>query len=152
VTTIVVQDDVVDESSGKLLETTQDFFAQQADGTVWYFGEITQSISEDGLVNTDGSFLAGVDGAKAGIIMKATPQAGDLYRQEFSLGNAEDAAEVTSTTGSESAPGASCSGDCVVTREFTPLEPGGDEQKVYAPGVGVIVDIDEATGERSELQ
>jgi hypothetical protein len=149
VTTIVVQDDVVDDS-GRLVETTQDFFAQKVDTTVWYFGEITQSISKDGLISTDGSFLAGVDGAKAGIIMGATPQVGDVYRQEFSLGDAEDAAEVTCTTGSESTTAASCSGNCVVTRDFTPLEPGGDEQKFYAPGVGVIVTI-EPTGERSEL-
>jgi hypothetical protein len=120
-------------------------------GAVWYFGEITQSMSEDGLISTDGSFLAGVDGAKAGIIMQATPQVGEVYRQEFSLGNAEDAAEVTSTTGSASVPGASCSGNCVVTREFTPLEPDGDEQKFYAAGIGVILDID-PDGTRSELQ
>jgi hypothetical protein len=151
VTTMIVQDDVVDECTGRLIETTQDFFAQQVDGTVWYFGEITQSVSENGLVSTEGSFLAGVDGAKAGIIMKGNPQIGDVYRQEFFLGDAEDVAEVTSTTGSESTPGASCSGNCVVTRDFTPLEPGGDEQKFYAPGVGEILTID-PTGERSELQ
>jgi hypothetical protein len=151
VTTMIVQDDVVDDGSGRLLETTQDFFAQHVNGAVWYFGEITQSMSEDGLISTDGSFLAGVDGAKAGIIMQATPQVGDVYRQEFSLGNAEDAAEVTSTAGSASVPGASCSGNCVVTREFTPLEPDGDEQKFYATGIGVILDID-PDGTRSELQ
>ena len=151
VKTIIVEDEVADECSGKVTEKTQDFFAQMIDATVWYFGEITQSISENGLISTDGSFLAGVDGAKAGIIMKATPQVGDVYRQEFSLGEAEDAAEVTSTTGTESTHGASCSGNCVVTRDFTPLEPGGDEQKFYAPGVGVFLEID-STGARNELQ
>jgi hypothetical protein len=150
VKTIVVQDDVEDDC-GQKLETTQDFFAQQSDGTVWYFGEITQSIDENGLIDTEGSFLAGVDGAKPGIVMKGNPQVGDLYRQEFFLGDAEDAAEVISITGSEMVPGASCSGHCVVTRDFTPLEPGADEQKFFAPGVGEILTI-EPTGERSELQ
>lgn len=148
VTTIVVQDDVVVEN--QLVESTKDFFAQHVDGTVWYFGEITQEFADNGLISVDGSFLAGVDGAKAGIVMKAAPKVGDVYRQEFSLGNAEDAAEVLSTTGTESTPAASCSGNCVVTRDFTPLEPGGDERKFYAPGIGVILTI-APTGERSEL-
>ena len=149
VTTMVVQDDVVDDQ-GHLVETTKDFFAQHVDGTVWYFGEITQEIDENGLISTDGSFLAGVDGGKAGIVMKAAPQVGDVYRQEFSVGNAEDAAEVLATNGTETVPGASCSGTCVVTRDFTPLSPGDDEQKFYAPGVGLILEIG-PDGDRTEL-
>jgi hypothetical protein len=72
---------------------------------------------------------------------------GDVYRQEFALGDAEDAAEVVSTTGSESVPAASCAGDCVVTRDFTPIEPDAAENKFYAPGIGLILEVDLETGE-----
>jgi hypothetical protein len=72
--------------------------------------------------------------------MKASPQVGDAYRQEFFLGDAEDLAEVVSVTGDEHAPAASCNGDCVVTREFTPIEPGHEANKHYAPGIGLILE------------
>ncbi len=54
-----------------------------------------------------------------------------------------------STTGSESAPAASCAGDCLVTREFSPLEPDTEEFKYYKPGVGQIVGVEDGT--RTEL-
>jgi hypothetical protein len=75
---------------------------------------------------------------------------GDAYRQEVSLGDAEDVAEVISITGSESTPGASCDGTCLVTRDFTPLEPGVEETKYYAPGVGLILEVG-MDGSRTEL-
>ncbi len=146
VTTIVVHDVVTDQSQVPK-EDTDDFFAQATDGTVWYFGEASQELDEDGeVLSVEGSFRAGVDGAKPGIIMKAAPKVGDVYRQEFALGEAEDAAEVISTTGTESVPAASCSGTCIVTHEFSPLEPDANEQKFYAPGIGVILEIDVAEG------
>lgn len=83
--------------------------------------------------------------------MLASPQAGDVYRQEVALGEAEDAARVISTTGSASVPAASCEGNCVVTRDFTPLEPDARERKFYAPGVGLILERDLVSGDRVEL-
>jgi hypothetical protein len=83
--------------------------------------------------------------------MKAAPQVGDVYRQEFALGEAEDLAEVLSVTGSATVPAASCNGDCVVTRDFTPLEPDVSENKFYARGIGPILEVDLETGERLEL-
>jgi hypothetical protein len=151
VTTIVVTDVVVAEVGGALLEDTVDFFVQDVDGNVWYFGESSKGFENGDLVSLEGSWMAGVDGAKPGIVMKASPAVGDAYRQEFALGNAEDAAEVIATNGNESVPATSCGGHCVVTKDFTPISPEAEENKYYAAGVGMILSIDVETGARTEL-
>jgi hypothetical protein len=74
-----------------------------------------------------------------------------VYRQEFSLGNAEDLAEILSLTGSATVPAASCNGDCLVTKDFTPMQPDLVENKYYASGKGVLLEINPETGERVEL-
>jgi hypothetical protein len=145
VTTIVIRD-IVKNTSDVVLEDTKDFFAQQTDGTVWYFGEAAKQFENGEIVGIEGSFEAGVAGAKPGIAMMGAPAVGKVYRQEFALGDAEDAGEVLSTTGSESVPGASCAGTCLVTHDFSPLEPDANEQKFYAPGIGVILEVDVAAG------
>ena len=142
--------DVVKED-GKVTEDTFDWYAQDKDGNVWYFGEISQEFEEGELVGIEGSWKAGVDGAKTGIIMKANPQVGYFYRQEFFLGDAKDMAEVIDLNGSESAPAAECVGDCLVTSESTPIEPDVSENKFYAPDIGLILEIDMETGNRVEL-
>ena len=83
--------------------------------------------------------------------MLADPAVGDVYRQELSLGNAEDAAEVVSVTDSESVPVADCDGTCVVTFDFTPLDPEALEYKYYTPGVGLMLEVDIESGDRLEL-
>ncbi len=83
--------------------------------------------------------------------MKATPAVGDVYRQEFSLNNAEDLAKVLRVKASATVPAASCKGNCVVTRDFTPIEPGVFERKYYAPGIGSILELKPQTGDRLEL-
>ena len=142
--------DVVDDD-GEVIELTKDWYAQDIYGNVWYFGEIAQDFEEGELISIDGSWKTGRDGDKAGIIMKAVPEVGDVYRQEFSLANAEDMGEVLSVTGTESVPAASCDGDCLVTKDFTPIEPDVFEHKYYAPGIGIILEVDMETGERVEL-
>src|SRR2546426_12140161 len=98
VTCIEVHDVVF--TDGVLPEDTRDWFAQDTAGNVWYFGENSQEL-EGGLpVSLEGSWTAGVDGAKPGIVMKANPMVRDFYRQAFSLGTAEDVAEVVSLTNS----------------------------------------------------
>jgi hypothetical protein len=149
VTCVVVTDVVADD--GTVVEDTDDFFAQDADGTVWYFGEISRNFENGELSNLDGSWRAGVDGARPGTIMKRMPVVGETYRQEFALGEAEDVAQVVSITASASVPAATCTGDCVLTRDFAPLEPGVEEQKYYARGIGLILETDVETGERVEL-
>jgi hypothetical protein len=148
VTCVEVHDTVM--LDGELAEDTLDWFAQDKAGNVWYFGENTHEL-EDGLITTiDGSFVAGVDGAKPGIVMKAHPAIGDFYRQEFDLANAEDYAETVSLTASVRVPWGSFS-NCLDSQETTPLEPELLEHKFYAPGVGNVLEVDQNTGDRVEL-
>jgi hypothetical protein len=155
--TCLVVNDVVEED-GEIIEDTDDWYAQDLNGNVWYCGEIAKNFEtfegddpEDAeLVDIEGSFKAGREGAKPGIVMLANPQVGNAYRQEAALGDAEDVAQVTSITETEAVLGASCDGNCLVTRDFTPLEPGVNESKYYAPGVGLILEVD-AEGVRVEL-
>jgi len=149
VTTIEVSDIVME--NGEPVEDTRDWYAQDVYGNVWYFGEVAQNFEDGVLTNLDGSWTAGVDQAKPGIAMEAAPQVGDVYRQEYLLGEAEDMGEVLDLYGSETAPAASCSGNCVVIRDFTPLEPDANEHKYYVPGIGNIVTVDVTTGDREEL-
>ncbi len=149
VTCTVVRDLVA--KNGTPVEDTDDYFAQDLDGNVWYFGELSQSFEGGELAGLDGSWTAGRDGAKAGMVMKRTPVAGETYRQEFFLGDAEDAAEVVSVTASATVPAVSCAGTCVQTLDFTPLEADAREHKFYAPGVGLVLEVDVETGSRVEL-
>src|SRR5213592_4242737 len=137
-------------TDGELTEDTLDWFAQDRDGNVWYFGENTHEL-EDGLITTiDGTFMAGVNGDKPGIVMKAHPAIGDFYRQEFSLANAEDFAETLSLTESVTVP-AGTFHNCLKSQETTPLETDLLEHKFYAPGVGNVLTVDATTGDREEL-
>src|SRR5437762_8857407 len=80
---------------GVLAEDTRDWFAQDTDGNVWYFGEDTKELDANGnVISTEGSCQAGVNGAQPGIVMEADPHVGDTYQQEFSVGVAEDMATV----------------------------------------------------------
>lgn len=147
---IVVRDTV--EEDGELIEDTVDWFAQDIYGNVWYFGEIAKNYEEGMLSDLDGSWEAGKDGAKAGIVMKGVHNVGDVYRQEWALAEAEDMGEILDTAASESSPAASCVGSCLLTHDFTPLEPEVSERKYYAPGIGVIVAFDtEDPDDREEL-
>jgi hypothetical protein len=156
--TCLVVNDVV-RVDGAVVEDTDDWFAQDAAGNVWYCGESVRDFAtfdgddpvEPELVAIDGSWKAGRDGAKAGIVMPANPQPGDFVRLELTWGEAEDAFEVLDTAANESTEAASCSHDCLVTRDFTPLSPEAEEHKYYAPNVGLIIEIDMVTGERVEL-
>ncbi len=154
----VVVNDVVTEA-GVLIENTDDWYAQDVDGNVWYCGEIAENYetfdddepNEPELVDTDGSWKGGRDGAKVGMLIPAVPVPGAVIRQEVLYGEAEDAIEIDSVTASESAPGGSCAGDCLKTLDFTPLEPDTLEAKYYAPGIGMILEVDEESGDRVEL-
>ena len=146
----VVHNTVVNRA-GVLIEDTVDWYAQDILGNVWYFGEIAQNFKGGYLANLNGSWVAGVDGAMAGIMMKALPARSVTYREELSLAVAEDSSEIISLTGSARVPAALCEGDCLVTRNFTPLEPGAVTTKYYLRGVGVILEVDAGTGDRKEL-
>lgn len=140
----VVRDTVTDES-GQLVEDTFDWFAQDVDGNVWYLGEDSTSYEDGQPVNTEGSWEAGVDGAEPGIVMPADPVEGDAYRQEFYAGEAEDLAEVRRFEASLDTPTDTYT-DVLVTGEWTPLEPDVVEEKYYAEGVGMVLEIKVAGG------
>ncbi len=131
----VVRDQVF--LNGELEEDTLDWFAQDREGNVWYFGEETAEYRQGKVVSTKGSWEGGVDGALPGIIMLADPQVGDIYRQEFYKGEAEDIGEVTGVGGSITVPLGTFT-DILVTEEWTPLEPSVRERKTYVPGIGVV--------------
>ena len=135
---------------GKLIEETLDWYAQDKDGNVWYYGEDSKEIENGKVVSTEGSWEAGVDGAQAGIMMEAHPKVGDTYRQEFYKGHAEDTAEVFMLNQSVTVPYGSYT-NALVTRERTPLEPDVIEEKHYAPGVGMVQDVAIA-GESDKIQ
>jgi len=133
-----------------LTEDTLDWFAQDKNGNVWYFGENTAELEGGLLATIAGSFLAGVNHDKPGIIMKAHPAVGDFYRQEFSLGNAEDNALTIGLNATVTVPFGTFD-HCLKSAETTPLEPDALEDKFFAPGVGNVLTIDQVTGERDEL-
>jgi len=121
-----------------LIEETFDWFAQDVDGNVWYFGEDTKELDEDGnVISTEGSWEAGVDGAEAGIIMLADPKKGDKYAQENAPDVAEDMAQVIGFEDSICVQ-YGCFDNVLVTKEWSPLERGVVEYKYYAEGVGFI--------------
>jgi len=135
---------------GVKIEDTFDWYAQDIYGNVWYFGEKSMEFEDGELLGFAGSWISGENGAYPGIIMKAVPEVGDVYRQEFLLGEAEDAGEVLAVD-EEVTIGLGTFLHCVRTRDFTPLEPGVNEHKSYAPGIGVILEVDLETGEQAEL-
>ncbi len=169
VTCVVVQDRA--EEEGKVKEDTFDWHALAKDGAVHYCGEISSEFEhfegddpeEPELIGTEGSWKAGRDGAKSGILMQAAPQVGQVYRQEWAFLEAEDAARVLSTAYGygddeeldehvpEDLAELLCDDDCVVTRDFTPIEPDVSERKYYAPGIGLFLEVNGETGETLQL-
>lgn len=151
---IVVRDQVWEIENGDeiLVEDTQDFFAQDLEGTVWYFGETSQEFEDEQLVSLDGSWVAGQDGAQPGIIMQADPNTNGVYRQEFLPGEAEDVARVIGRDEvTVDVPAGTFSDDVVQTREWSPLEPETIEFKFYAPDVGLVLETNPDTGEELVL-
>ncbi len=146
VATTVVHD-VTTDARGKVVEDTYDWYAQDTDGNVWYFGEDTTAY--DGRrKSTEGSWEAGVDGAEAGLVMAAHPRQGDGYAQEHLPGVAEDRAVVLSVTEQRTVPLGEYD-DMVQTEDTSPLDPGVVEHKYYAPGVGPVLEETVAGGSES---
>jgi hypothetical protein len=123
---------------GKLAERTTDWYAQDSRGHVWYYGEATAELDVSGRVkNTEGSWRAGVDGAKPGIVMPAHPRVGQSFRQEYLKGEAEDHFQVLSLSASLRVPYVA-SKHALLTKEWTPLEPDVLDHKVYVRGIGMV--------------
>jgi hypothetical protein len=135
---------------GALIEDTFDWFAQDEDGNVWYFGEKSYDVENGEIVDSTGSWEAGVDGAVPGLFMLAEPKVGVQYRQEFYEGVAEDEAKVVSLKRNVEVPFGEYE-ECLQTMEWTHLEPGARETKFYAFGIGMVLEMSRNGHDRVEL-
>jgi hypothetical protein len=151
VTARVVRDTVTER--GVPVEVTDDWFAQDDEGNVWYLGEYVTNYEDGEVVDHAGSFEAGVDGAQAGIAMPADPKPGMSYRQEYLKGEAEDRGAIV-TIGEEQVevPFGFYKKDVLMTRDLVPTEPRAQELKFYVPGIGPVLSIHtDGAGGRAEL-
>jgi hypothetical protein len=123
--------------NGALAETAIDYYAQDTQGNVWYFGEVTKEYLNGKVTSREGSWLAGVRNARPGIVMEAQPQVGDTYLQENAPNVAQDTATVLSLHAKFTAPYGTFN-NLLKTQETSPLEPGFVENKYYLPGVGFL--------------
>jgi hypothetical protein len=139
VTATVVHDIVA--INGKPVEATDDFYAQDRHGNIWYFGEETEELNRQGKrTSTEGSFEAGVEGARPGVLIPGHPKVGMVGRQEFLPGEAEDHFRVLDLKARVSVPFVSTE-KALRTREWTPLEPATVDNKYYVHGVGSVREI-----------
>jgi hypothetical protein len=142
--------DVVTEG-GRPVEVTDDYYAQDRAGNIWYLGEATTEYENGKPTSTEGSFEAGVDGAQAEIIMPAKPRVGLAYREEYYAGHAEDRARIFSLREQAEVPFGHFR-RVLMTRNTNPLEPKIVEFKFYARGVGPVLAVGVSGGsDREEL-
>jgi hypothetical protein len=140
----------VSTEDGEVTEDTYDWYAQDADGNVWYLGEDTRQLEDGKVTSTEGSWQAGVDGAQPGILLPARPRPGMAYRQEYAPG-ARDAAAVLTLHQRAKVP-SGLFDHVLVTKEFTPLEPKLLKHDFFALGVGPVLSLTVAGGsDREEL-
>jgi hypothetical protein len=145
----VIHDRVTEK--GKLVEDTYDWYAQDNDGNIWYFGEAVKNYENGKFKGTHGSWEAGVRGAEAGVIMPTAPKVGMTYRQEYYKAHAEDAADVLSLDQKAQVKYGFFRGT-LLTRDYSPIEPRAVELKFYAKGVGQVLALTVSGGaEREEL-
>ena len=138
---------------GVPVEITDDWYAQDRAGNIWYLGEHVTNYERGKVVDHAGSFEAGVDGAQAGIAMPANPVPGLAYRQEYYEGEAEDHAAVVSVREERvEVPFGFFRRDVLMTRDLEPTKPRVQELKFYARGVGPLLSVHlDGSGGRSEL-
>lgn len=136
VTTAVVRDRVF--LNDELIEDTRDWYAQDKEGNVWYFGEDVSNYEGGVLKNHQGAWEAGVDGALPGIIMPASPRVGHSYRQEYYKGEAEDWGEVVALDQEVTIPYGTFT-NCLQTKDWSALESSVVEYKYYCSDVSFVV-------------
>jgi hypothetical protein len=146
---VVVHDAVTE--GGEPVEITDDWYAQDSDGNVWYLGEDTAEYENGKVTSREGSFEAGVDGAQAGVAVPADPEPGMTYRQEYYEGEAEDLGEVVKIDAQAEVPFGHFE-DALMTQDTNPLEPKVLEFKFYARDVGPVLAVSVSGGsDREEL-
>ena len=137
VTTTVVHDEVF--IKGELVEDTEDWFAQDTVGNVWYLGEDTKELENGQVVSTEGSWEAGVDNARAGIFMPAEPKVGQVFKQEDARNVAEDCFTIVDLNASVKTRFVS-SNNALKTEEFSLIDPGLLDNKHYVRNIGLVRD------------
>jgi hypothetical protein len=142
---VVVTDNVTQNQS--LVEKTTDWYAQDAAGNVWYFGENTAEYQNGVVTTTAGTWEAGVDKALPGIVMPAVPTVGKTFQQEYRPGVALDKATVVALNGVARTPGGSFT-HLVVTLDKNPLDPSKMEHKYFARGIGFVYAVLQGGGHR----
>jgi hypothetical protein len=136
---VAVKDTLV--LNGRVGEATTDWYAQDRQGNVWYFGERTAEYDRRGKVTSrEGTWMDGVNGAEAGIYMFGDPRVGRSARQEYYPGHAEDHFTVLTHSASVTVPYGSFT-HALKTREWTPLEPGVRDAKFYVKGLGEVKEV-----------
>ncbi len=146
----VVRD--VATQNGRTVEATDDWYAQDDAGNVWYLGEATAEYEAGKVVSRAGSFEAGVDGAQPGIALPARPRPGLSYRQEYLEREAEDTGAIVTVGEEQVEVPAGYFTRVLMTRDLVPLEPRVQELKFYARGVGPVLSIHtDRDGGRAEL-
>lgn len=125
---------------GELVEVSRNYFAIcEQTNSVFYFGEDVDDYEDGEIVSHDEAWLAGQDGARAGLMMPGTVLIGSRYMQEVAPDVAMDRAHIISMDSTVEAPAGTFE-NVVKMRETTPLEPGAREFKYYAEGIGLIQD------------
>jgi hypothetical protein len=141
---------------GLLIEDTNDWFAQDDNGNVWYMGEEVTNYEyddDDILIDTDhdGAWEAGVDGALPGIVMWADPEAGVSYYQEYYEDEAEDMGMVVALSVRVELKNGTTYEDCLQILDWNPLDPAVLEYKYFAPDVGLVKEEVVGGDETAEL-
>lgn len=137
-----VETRVVEESEfedGELVKVARDFYAVAPDGTVCYFGEDVDNYEDGMVVDNEGSWRAGENGNKPGIIKPGDPQVGQVYMQEDAPGVAEDQAEHIAL-GEELDVPFGVFDDTLTVEDCNPLDEGVTDEKVYVSGIGIAKD------------
>lgn len=125
---------------GRLEERTTDWYTQDRRGNVWYYGEETAELGANGRVkSTEGTWLAGRNGAKPGIYFPGHPKVGQSARQEYYRGHAEDHFRVVRFHAAVKVPWGSTK-SALLTEEWTPLEPAVLDHKYYVRGIGNVLE------------
>jgi hypothetical protein len=141
-------------------EATDDAYLQADNGDIYYCAEVTRSFDDGGILrDLEGSWQSGLDFGKGGLLIRAAPAVGNVDRQEYLPGDAEDIVEYVSlaTSPPKAQSGTSnlpfpCNDQCLGTREFTALEPDVNGFKYYLPGVGVVLAADVSDGKTEDRE
>ncbi len=126
--------------NGETLEDTYDWYAQDSHGNLWYLGEDTAEYENGKLKTKEGTWAAGVNGAEPGVVVPASPRQGMRYREEYYAGHAEDGAEVLSVNSQVQVPFGRFR-NALLTRNYSTIEPTVEEMKLYAKGVGPVIEL-----------